>query len=132
MPDSTRRRALIFLLLFVYHGAHSLNKTFAMALLAQVSWLALIVYTLADHVAFLLLKLARHDFIYWAPGVGAIVSLLARFCAKVVTDFTGALSISRHIETAIRLGECALRWQDWCIFGIRASSEAPTTFSPPS
>jgi uncharacterized membrane protein len=66
-----------------------------MALLAQVSWLALIVYTVADHVAFQLLKLACKDFIYWAPGAGGIVSLLARFVAKVVADFTGTLCISR-------------------------------------
>jgi hypothetical protein len=93
VPDSSGRRALIFLLLFVYHGAHSLSKTYAMALLAQVSWLALIVYTVADHVAFQLLKLACNDFIYWVPGLGAIVSLLARFVAKVVTDFTGTFCI---------------------------------------
>jgi hypothetical protein len=69
-----------------------------MALLAQVSWLALIVYTVADHVAFQLLKLARHDFIYWMPGVGAIVSSIFRFCAKVVTDFTGTFGFSQHIS----------------------------------
>ena len=96
VPDSSGRRALIFLLLFFYHGAHSLSKTFAMALLAQVSWLALIVYTVVDHVAFQLLKLARHDFISWMPGVGAIVSLLTRFCAKVVADFTGTF---RFLDT---------------------------------
>ena len=98
VPDSSGRRALIFLLLFVYHGAHSLSKTYAMALLAQVSWLALIVY-MADHVAFQLLKLACNDFISWVPGVGGIVSLVIRFGAKVLADFTGAFSISRHIET---------------------------------
>jgi hypothetical protein len=98
VPDSSERRALIFLLLFVYHGALSLSKTYAMALLAQVSWLALIVYMVADHLAFLLLKLACHDFIYWVPGVGAIVSSIFRFCAKVVTDFTGAFGFSRHIS----------------------------------
>jgi hypothetical protein len=69
-----------------------------MALLAQVSWLALIVYTVADHVAFQLLKLACNDFIYWMPGVGAIVSSIFRFCAKVVTDFTGTFGFSRHIS----------------------------------
>ena len=90
MPDSSGRRALIFLLLFVNHGAHSLSKTYAMALLAQVSWLALIVYTVADHLAFQLLKLACNDFIYWVPGVGAIASSLFRFCGKVLADFTGA------------------------------------------
>jgi hypothetical protein len=45
VPDSSGGRALIFLLLFLYHGAYSLSKMYAMALLAQVSWLALIVYT---------------------------------------------------------------------------------------
>ncbi len=99
VPDSTGRRALTFLLLFVYHGAHSLSKTYAMALLAQVSWLALIVYTVADHVAFQMLKLACNDFIYWVPGFGAIVSLLARFVAKVVADFTGTSFISRHTSS---------------------------------
>ena len=78
VPDSSGRRALIFLLLFVYHGAHSLSKTYAMALLAQVSWLALILYTVADHVTFVLLKLACNDFIYWAPGAGFMVSFLFR------------------------------------------------------
>jgi hypothetical protein len=96
VPDSSGRRALIFLLLFVYHGANSLSKTYAMALLAQVSWLALIVYTVADHVAFELFKLVRHDFIHWVPGVGGVVSLLARFVAKVVADFTGTIYIPGH------------------------------------
>ncbi len=111
MPDSSGRRALIFLLLFVYHGAHSLSKTYAMALLAQVSWLALIVYTVADHVAFLLLKLACHDFIYWMPGVGAIFTTVFRFCAKVLADFTGTLCISQHNDID-PTSECALWWQD--------------------
>ena len=90
MPDSSAKRALTFFLLFVYHGAHALGRTFATALLAQVSWVGLVAFTVAEHAAFQLYKLARADFIYWAPGVGAIVSLLARFCAKVVADFTGA------------------------------------------
>jgi hypothetical protein len=66
-----------------------------MALLAQVSWLALIVYTVADHVAFQLLKLACNDFIVWMPGAGFIVSSFFRFCAKVVADFTGTSCIYR-------------------------------------
>ncbi len=102
MPDSSGRRALLFLLLFVYHGAHSLSKTYTMALLAQVSWLALIVYTVADHVAFQLLKLARNDFIYWVPGVGGIVSSVCRVVAKVLVDFTGMFLLSLHIEIEIR------------------------------
>ena len=90
VPDSTRPRALTFLLLFVYHSAHSLGKTCAMALLAQVSWLLVVGYTVVDHVFFQLYKLMRGDFIYWAPGVGGPLSSLCRFGAKVVVDFTGA------------------------------------------
>ncbi len=93
VPDSTRRRALTFLLLFVYHSAHTLGKTCAVALLAQVSWIFVVAYTVVDHVAFQLYKLMRGDFIYSAPGIGGPLSSLCRFIAKVVTDFTGALHI---------------------------------------
>jgi hypothetical protein len=109
VPDSSGRRALIFVLLFLYHGAHSLSKTYAMALLAQVSWLGLIVYTVADHLAFQLLKLACGDFIYWVPGFGAIISSLFRFGAKVLVDFTGMFHISLHIDIEIRqINLCAV------------------------
>ncbi len=108
MPDSTARRALTFFLLFVYHSAHTLGKTCAMALLAQVSWIYVVMYTVVDHVLFQLYKLMRGDFIYWIPGVGGPVSSLARFVAKVVVDFTGAslnfVIVIRHIPTCVWLG----------------------------
>ncbi len=90
VPDSTRRRALTFFLLFVYHSAHTLGKTCAVALLAQVNWSFVVAYTIVDHVLFQLYKLMRGDFVYWAPGVGGPFSSLCRFVAKVVADFTGA------------------------------------------
>ncbi len=89
VPDSTRRRALTFFLLFVYHSAHTLGKTCAVALLAQVSWIYVVMYAVVDHVLFQLYKLMRGDFIYWAPVVGGPLSSLCRFVAKVVVDFTG-------------------------------------------
>ena len=66
----------------------------------------------SDHVAFLLLKLACSDIVYWMPGVGAIFSTVFRFVAKVVADFTGTLFIPRHNETALPTSDCALWWQD--------------------
>ena len=90
VPDSTRRRALTFLLLFVYHSAHTLGKTCAVALLAQVSWIFVVAYTVVDHLSYQLYKLMRGDFIHWTPGVGGPLSSLCRFGAKVVVDFTGA------------------------------------------
>jgi hypothetical protein len=89
VPDSSAKRVLTFFLLFVYHSAHTLGKTCALALLAQVSWIFVVVYTVVDHIFFQLYKLMRGDFIYWTPGIGGPLSSLCRFIAKVVVDFTG-------------------------------------------
>ncbi len=89
MPDSSAKRALTFFLLFVYHGAQSLAKTLAMALLAQVNWIWLVAYTVVDHVALQLYKLVRGDLVYWIPGFGFPLSSLVRFAVKVIVDFTG-------------------------------------------
>jgi hypothetical protein len=87
IPDN--KRALVFALLFLYHTVWTLGKTFSMAVLAQTNWLWLVVYLLSDHCCLILYKLARGDLIYFVPGLGWPVSMLARFMAKVVMDFTG-------------------------------------------
>ncbi len=134
VPDSSAKRALTFLLLFVYHSAHTLGKMCAVALLAQVSWLLVVVYTVVDHVLFQLYKLMRGDFIFWVPGVGGPLSSLNRFGTKVVVDFTGAALFFaieiRHAEIGRVKRACG--WQDWCTFDIRAISEASTTCSTAS
>jgi hypothetical protein len=89
IPDTAGRRFLAFALLFLYHTVWTLGKTFSMAVLAQTNWLWLVVYLLSDHCGLILYKLARGDLMYWVPGVGWAVSVLARFVVKVVTDFTG-------------------------------------------
>jgi hypothetical protein len=89
VPDTSAKRALTFFLLFVYHGAQSLAKTLAVALLAQVNWIWLVAYTVADHLAFQLYKLVRGDLAYWIPGLGLPLSSLVRSLIKVVVDFTG-------------------------------------------
>jgi hypothetical protein len=87
IPDT--KRASVFALLFLYHTAWSLGKTFSMAVLAATNWMWLVVYLLSDHCGLILYKLARGDLIYWVPGLGWALSMLARFGAKVVVDFTG-------------------------------------------
>jgi hypothetical protein len=89
IPDTSSKRVLVFALLFLYHTVWSLGKSFSMAVLAQTNWVWLVVYLLADHCGLILYKLARGDLIYWVPGLGWAVSMLARFMAKVVMDFTG-------------------------------------------
>jgi hypothetical protein len=95
VPDSQSGRIATFFLLFVYHGTHALGKTFATALLAQVSWVGLIALIIVDHVKFQLYKLLRADFIYSMPGVGAPISLLIRFGEQILIDFTSLVHL-RH------------------------------------
>jgi hypothetical protein len=98
MPDTASRRFVAFVLLFVYHSVCALGKTFSMAVLAQTNWLWLVVYLLAEHGGIVLYKLARGDLIYWVPGFGLPLSLLARFIAKVVTDFSGLVQCRHALE----------------------------------
>jgi hypothetical protein len=89
VPDTSGKRVLVFALLFLYHTVWTLGKSFSMAVLAQTNWLWLVVYLLSDHCGLILYKLSRGDLIYWVPGLGWALSMLARFGAKVVVDFTG-------------------------------------------
>jgi hypothetical protein len=89
LPDTAAGCAWAFALLFLYHSAHALGKTFSMAVLAQTNALWLVAYLLSDHCGFMVYKLARGDLIYWVPGLGWGLSMLVRFIVKVVVDFTG-------------------------------------------
>jgi hypothetical protein len=89
IPDTSAGQFIVFALLFVYHSAHTLGNTFSMAMLAQTSWVWLAVYLLADHCGLILYKLARGDLVYWIPGLGVSLSMLARSMVKVIVDFTG-------------------------------------------
>ena len=89
IPDTSAGHFIVFALLFVYHSAHALGNTFSMAVLAQTNWVWLVAYLLADHCGLILNKLARGDLVYWVPGLGVSGSMLVRFAAKVIVDFTG-------------------------------------------
>jgi hypothetical protein len=91
VPDSSAGRARTFVLLFVYHSAQTIGKVFATAMLARASWLWLVAYVVIDHCSFQLYKLARSDHIYWIPGLGIPISILARFGNKALADFTGSV-----------------------------------------
>ena len=80
---------MVFALLFLYHTVWTLGKTFSMAVLVQTNLLWLVVYLLSDHFGLILYKLVRGDLVYWVPGLGWSMSILARFIVKVLVDFTG-------------------------------------------
>jgi hypothetical protein len=98
IPDADGKRVLVFALLFLYHAVYSIGQTLSMAVLAKTRWLWLALYLLADHTGFILYKLARGDLIYWVPGLGIPMSMLARFMAKVVADFTGLVHLRHPLE----------------------------------
>jgi len=94
IADSTASRLWTFTLLLVYHGAHTIAKTFTVALLIVTNWVWLVGYIVADHCLFVLSKVVRADFFNWAPGSGLLMSLLSRFMIKVLGDFTGNVCAS--------------------------------------
>ena len=55
-------------------------------------------YLVGDMLFYMGLKVLRDDFRYWVPIggiVGLVVSCIARFIIKVVSDFTGCIQF-RH------------------------------------
>jgi hypothetical protein len=109
IPDTSSGHFRVFMLLFVYHSALTLGNTFSMAVLAQTSWVWLVVYLLADHCGLILYKLTRGDLIWWIPAVGGPGSMLARFIVKVIVDFTGyarsqpALGLRPHTGRSVSI-----------------------------
>jgi hypothetical protein len=101
VPGTSAGRFWVFMLLFLYHSAHALGNTFSMAVLARTNWLWLVAYLLADHCGLLLYKLARGDLVYYVPGLGVPLPLIARFVVKVIVDFTG---YALPVEIYLRLG----------------------------
>jgi hypothetical protein len=89
IPNTSAGHVIVFMLLFHYHSAHTLGNTLSMAVLAQTNWVWLVAYLLADHCGLILYKLTRGDLVYWIPGLGVSLSMLARFIVKVIVDFTG-------------------------------------------
>ena len=116
IPDTSAGHFIVFVLLFVYHSAHTLANTFSMAVLAQTNWVWLVAYLLADHCGLMLSKLARGDLVYWVPGFGVSLSVLARFVVKVIVDFTGYArplskyhSICPHIPDLTSVAACQIQ-----------------------
>jgi hypothetical protein len=108
VPDSSAGRVWTFILLFVYHSAQTIGKVFATAMLARASWLWLVAYVFIDHSSFQLYKVARNDQIYWIPGLGIPISILARFGNKAIADFTG--SVPRCSYQPLRLSLNRATW----------------------
>ena len=98
VPDKSNKRSFLFIVMILMSATNLLCRAQTIVLLVlSKSWYVL-GFLSFDLTVFLLLKVVRDDFIYWAPLEGFkkyTVSLLMRVMIKIVTDFTGVIQF-RH------------------------------------
>ena len=98
MGNTPASKTRCFCVLFVLNAAQVLSRTVTLALLiaTQPWWGA--AYLGGDFLVHVVYKAARRDLVYWVPGVGVPLSLVARFCAKVFTDSTACVHFRHPLE----------------------------------
>jgi hypothetical protein len=101
IPDTGR--GVAYTVMFSMAALQVLAKGLSVALLGltSVSWL--VYYLVGDVSLFLLYKVLRQDFVYFAPlpsGAAVPVSIVARVAVKVITDFTGCM----HFRVPYEMG----------------------------
>ncbi|GMH95050.1 hypothetical protein TL16_g13066 [Triparma laevis f. inornata] len=99
VPDSSSRRALLFLTMMLMPGVQVLIKGTLVIVLGLARYAR--EYNRGDMLLFLTYKIIRRDFQYWIPlyGVaGFAVSLLVRVAVKAIADFTGCLHFRHPYE----------------------------------
>ena len=98
MGDTVASKARCFCVLFVVHLVQILLRTATLSLLAATQgWLAA-VYLVGDFLVLVGYKALRRDVVYWAPGVGVPLSLVARFGVKVFADSTSCSHFRHPVE----------------------------------
>ncbi|GMI13689.1 hypothetical protein TrLO_g3306 [Triparma laevis f. longispina] len=131
VPDKAISRAVCFFSLMAFTYAHVLLLTFSCALLAIMNPLYLIYFLSIDMALFFIFKIATRDFFYFVNLRGFvrfIVSLLMRFCAKIMANFTLMIQLRHPCEVGGRWGDELLKpWtlQNW----DRWEEERPAWFT---
>ena len=98
VPDDSKGRIFVFLLLFVVHATQTICKSVALSLLAETKGFWLLGYIAADWGLYLAYKALRGDLIYWVPGFGTFSSLLIRILLKALVDITGCIHFRHPCE----------------------------------
>ena len=100
IPDDGKR-TVIFGCMILNSALLLFLRGFSAAMLMLVNIRYFLVYMVGDMALYLLLKVARGDFLYWFPLdglLGIFVSLLMRTLAKTIVDFTGAITFRHSYE----------------------------------
>ncbi|GMH74562.1 hypothetical protein TL16_g06498 [Triparma laevis f. inornata] len=101
VPDSPQIRAVIFLTLISISAFQVLLKSVLVVCLGSFSVRYAWIYLGGDLGFYLLFKIARGDFMYWAPAggiLGMLISVIARVIVKIVTDYAGVVQFRHPYE----------------------------------
>jgi len=77
---------------------HNLSRSLGCALLAFSDAEMALLFIGGEIGLYLVFKILRQDFHYWAPGTPLVVSFIVRILAKVIVDFTGCLHFRHPYE----------------------------------
>jgi len=101
IPDGHKARLKVFLLMFLIMIAHVTSTSMGVAFLFTTSLSSAYAYMVASMGVYLLYRMCRRDFHYWAPVEGTagwFVSIIMRVVLKIITDFTGCIHLRHPYE----------------------------------
>ena len=120
VPNSSTRRAAVFVVLIFVSFFYTLLKAFALALIMMVNITYGLFYTLADLAIFFLYKVISSDYEYQVriPGIPSVfTTFVVRFVFKLATDYTCCV----HFRSPTDLG--GLYWTISMIVGACTAGE---------
>jgi hypothetical protein len=97
---ASKSGAFVQVSLFIFVLAHAMGKLTTIPLLLKMSPTALSAYLVGAMAMYVLYKLARRDFQYWVPTLGAGMSVISRVLIKLFADFSG----NPHFRHPLEIG----------------------------
>jgi len=98
IPNDHGLRGRCFILMTLMSSLHNLSRSLGCALLATSDAEIALLFIGGEIGFYLVFKILRQDFHYWAPGTPLIVSFFERVLVKEIADFTGCLHFRHPYE----------------------------------
>ena len=100
IPDDHATRGRCFFLMTIMSALHNLSRSVGCALLAASSSgkMTLVYFVVGEMILYLVWKIFRRDFFYWARIEGflaLVIAFVTRILVKIIVDFSGCLHM-RH------------------------------------
>jgi len=99
IPNDNSLRGRCFILMTMMSSLHNLSRSLGCATLLAFSDAEMAILFIGGEIGlYVIFKILRQDFHYWAPGAPLIASALSRIGLKVVVDFTGCIHFRHPYE----------------------------------